>query len=95
MQIDYKKAYALLWSKHEYQHSGEIFVKNIFKPFHDTGLFTDLFFDTSSDFFFLFEACIIYCFHAEFVFGFVLDVLIVVYVPRVYLIKKVKLILFS
>ena len=62
MQIDYKKAYALLWSKHEYQHSGEIFVKNIFKPFHDTGLFTDLFFDTSSDFFFLFEACIIYCF---------------------------------
>ena len=32
--------------KHEYQHSGDIFVKNIFKPFHDTNLFADLLFLT-------------------------------------------------
>ena len=90
VQIEYKKAYALLWNKHEYQHSGEIFVKNILKPFHDTGLFTDLFFNTLCDFFFQFEACIVYSFHPEFVFGFVLDLLIAVYTPRVYLIEKVK-----
>ena len=30
---------ALLWNKYEYQHSADIFVKNIFIPFHGTGLF--------------------------------------------------------
>ena len=44
-------------------------------------------FNTSSGFVFQFEACIIYLFHAQFVFDIVLDVLIVVYTPRVYLIK--------
>ena len=29
----------LLWNKHEYQHSADIFVKNIFNPFPGTGLF--------------------------------------------------------
>ena len=42
-------------------------------------------FNTSSGFFFQFEACRIYCFHAEFVFDFVLDVLIVIYALGVYL----------
>ena len=32
----------LLWNKHEYQHSPDIFVKNIFNPFHGTGLFSIL-----------------------------------------------------
>ena len=31
--------HALLWNKHEYQHSADIFVENIFNPFHGTGLF--------------------------------------------------------
>ena len=44
------------------------------------------FFITSGGFFFQFEACIIYCFHVQFDFDFVLEVLIVVYTPRVYLI---------
>ena len=35
--------------------------------------------------FFQFESCVIYCFHMQFVFDFVLDVLFVVYLPRVYL----------
>ena len=49
-------------------------------------------FNTSSDFFFQPEACIMYCFHAEFAFDFVLVILIVVYTPRVYLnVVKVKL----
>ena len=30
---------ALLWNKHEYQHSADIFVKNIFNPFPGTGFF--------------------------------------------------------
>ena len=29
----------LFWNKDEYQHSAEIFVKNIFNPFSETGLF--------------------------------------------------------
>ena len=29
----------LLWNKHEYQHSTDIFVKNIFELFHGTGFF--------------------------------------------------------
>ena len=33
------RKHALLWSKHEYQHSADIFVKNIFNPFHGTGFF--------------------------------------------------------
>ena len=49
-----------------------------------------LLFNTSSGFFFQFEACMIYCFHA-FVFDFVLDVLIVVYATGGYLSEvKVK-----
>ena len=44
-------------------------------------------FNTSIGFFFQLEACMIYCFHALFVFDFVMDVLIVVYAPRVYLIE--------
>ena len=32
------RKYALLWNKHEYQHSADIFVKNIFNPFHGSGL---------------------------------------------------------
>ena len=43
------------------------------------------FFNTSSGFFFQFEGCIINCFHAYFVFDFVLVVLIVVFAPSVYL----------
>ena len=35
VQIDY----ALLWNKHEYQHSADIFVKYIFNPICGTGLF--------------------------------------------------------
>ena len=38
VQIDCKKN-ALLWNKHEYQHSAVIFVKNIFNSFPDTVLF--------------------------------------------------------
>ena len=30
---------ALLWNKHEYQHSADICVKNVFNPFHGTDLF--------------------------------------------------------
>ena len=49
------------------------------------------FFSTSSCFLLQFEACIIDFFHTYF-FDFVLDVLIVIYMPRVYLIEiKVKL----
>ena len=33
------RKHALFWNKTEYQHSIEIFVKNIFDPFHDTDLF--------------------------------------------------------
>ena len=33
------RKHALLWNKHEYQHSADIFVKNIFNPFPGTGLF--------------------------------------------------------
>ena len=33
------RKHALLWNKHEYQHCVDIFVKNILKPFHGTGLF--------------------------------------------------------
>ena len=33
------RKYALLWNKHEYQHSADIFVKNIFNLFHGIGLF--------------------------------------------------------
>ena len=44
-------------------------------------------FNISSGFFFQFQVCIIYCFHAKFVLDFVLDVFIVVYTPRVYLIE--------
>ena len=29
----------MLWNKHEYRYSADIFVKNIVIPFHDTGLF--------------------------------------------------------
>ena len=32
------KKHALLWNKHEYQHSADIFVKSIFSPFHGTAL---------------------------------------------------------
>ena len=28
-----------LWNKHEYQHSADIFVKNIFNSFYSAGLF--------------------------------------------------------
>ena len=46
-----------------------------------------------SGFFFQFKAYIIYCFHIQLVFDLVLDVLILVYAPRVYLLKvKVKII---
>ena len=38
LQIGYKK-YDLLWNKHEYQHSNNAFVKNIFDPFFGTGSF--------------------------------------------------------
>ena len=51
-------------------------------------LVCSLIFNLSSDFFFQFEGCIIYCFHAEVVFDFVLDVLLVVYKPKVNLIEK-------
>ena len=44
-------------------------------------------------FFFQFEACIIYCFDVEFVFNFVLDVLIVVYKSRIHL-SEVKVNIF-
>ena len=37
-KIDYKKACSLM-NKHEYQHSADILIKNIFKPFYGTGLF--------------------------------------------------------
>ena len=37
----------------------------------------------SIDFFFRFEEFIIYCFHAEFVFNFALNLLIAVYRPKV------------
>ena len=30
---------ALLWNKHEYKHSADIFVKKIFNVFQGTGLF--------------------------------------------------------
>ena len=33
------RTHALFLNKHEYQYSADIFVKNIFKPFHGTGLF--------------------------------------------------------
>ena len=33
------RKHALLWNKHEYQHSADICVKNIFNPFPGTGLF--------------------------------------------------------
>ena len=33
------RKHALLWNKHEYQHSAGIFVKNIFNPFRGTGVF--------------------------------------------------------
>ena len=33
------RKYALLWNKYKYQHSGDIFVKNIFNPFHGTSAF--------------------------------------------------------
>ena len=42
----------------------------------------------SIDFFFRFEEFIIYCFHAEFVFNFALNLLIAVYRPKVTLIEK-------
>ena len=32
------RKHALLWNKHEYQHSADIFVKNIFNPRYATGL---------------------------------------------------------
>ena len=38
VQMDYKKACCVM-EKHECQHSVEIFVKNIFNPFHGTGIF--------------------------------------------------------
>ena len=34
-----RKKNSLLWKRHKYQHSADIFVKTICKPFHDTGLF--------------------------------------------------------
>ena len=43
-------------------------------------------------FFQVLSVCIVYCSHAQFVFDFVLDLVVVVYTTRVYLIKvKVKL----
>ena len=33
------KKHALLWNKHKYQRPADIFVKNIFNPFHGSGLF--------------------------------------------------------
>ena len=33
------RKHALLWNNHEYQHSADIFVKNIFNPFPGTSLF--------------------------------------------------------
>ena len=33
------RKHALLWNKHDYQHSAGTFVKNIFNPFHGTSLF--------------------------------------------------------
>ena len=33
------RKHALLWNKHEYQHTPDMFVKNIFNPFYDTRLF--------------------------------------------------------
>ena len=54
-----------------------------------------LLFNTFSGFFFHFEACMIYCFHALFVFYLALNVLIVVYAAGVCLSKvKVKYYLF-
>ena len=38
-------------------------------------------------FFFQFKTCIIYCFHVQFDFDFVLDILIVVYTPRTYFVE--------
>ena len=29
----------MLWNKHKYQHPADVFVKNIFNPFYDTGPF--------------------------------------------------------
>ena len=39
VKVHCKKACPVMEQTYEYQHSGDIFVKNIFKPFHDTGLF--------------------------------------------------------
>ena len=50
----------------------------------------DFIFYTFRDFLFQFEACIIWCFHAQFIADFVLDVLIVAHIPRVCL-TEVKL----
>ena len=33
------RKHILLWNKHEYPHSADIFVKTIFNPFHGTGVF--------------------------------------------------------
>ena len=33
------RKHALSWNKHEYQHYPDKFVKNIFNPFHGTGVF--------------------------------------------------------
>ena len=41
-------------------------------------------FNIFSGILFQFEACIAYCFHAWFIFDFVLDVLIVVFTPKIY-----------
>ena len=37
VQINYKN-HALLWNKDGYQHSADIFIKNIFNPIYGTGL---------------------------------------------------------
>ena len=56
---------------------------------------TFILFKSFNDFFFQFEACIIYCFHPNFVFDFASDVLIVAYAPKVYLSEvKVSICLF-
>ena len=35
----WNRKHTLLWNKHEYSHSADKFVKNIFNPFHGTSLF--------------------------------------------------------
>ena len=39
LQIDYIRKHALLWNKYKYHHSADLFIKNIFNPFHGWSLF--------------------------------------------------------